>query len=63
MANIGFLAVVHRIPAAGVPCVPGYHGSNQDPDFLLQEAEKIGSFRRACAFQHLFMCVLQGSPC
>lgn len=28
--------------AAGVPCVPGYHGSNQDPNFLLQESEKIG---------------------
>ncbi|KAF4550366.1 Urea amidolyase-like protein 1 [Elsinoe fawcettii] len=28
--------------AAGVPCIPGYHGSNQDPNFLAQEAEKIG---------------------
>ncbi|KZV63273.1 hypothetical protein PENSPDRAFT_616869, partial [Peniophora sp. CONT] len=28
--------------AAGVPCVPGYHGTNQDADFLLAEAEKIG---------------------
>ncbi|PPQ99523.1 hypothetical protein CVT24_005313 [Panaeolus cyanescens] len=28
--------------AAGVPCVPGYHGDNQDPDFLFSEAEKIG---------------------
>lgn len=37
--------VAHRVSAAGVPCVPGYHGNNQDPDFLLQEAEKIGSFR------------------
>ncbi|KAJ2917817.1 hypothetical protein MD484_g2588, partial [Candolleomyces efflorescens] len=27
---------------AGVPCVPGYHGSNQDPDFLFSEAQKIG---------------------
>ncbi|KAI4272889.1 MAG: hypothetical protein LQ337_004993 [Flavoplaca oasis] len=27
---------------AGVPCIPGYHGVNQDPDFLKQEAEKIG---------------------
>ncbi|KAJ9269964.1 hypothetical protein DTO212C5_3934 [Paecilomyces variotii] len=27
--------------AAGVPCVPGYHGSNQDPAFLEQEADKI----------------------
>ncbi|KAF9225289.1 hypothetical protein BS17DRAFT_589879 [Gyrodon lividus] len=28
--------------AAGVPCVPGYHGSNQEPHFLFAEAEKIG---------------------
>ncbi|KAH7916379.1 carbamoyl-phosphate synthase L chain, ATP binding domain-containing protein [Hygrophoropsis aurantiaca] len=28
--------------AAGVPCVPGYHGSDQDPTLLFQEAEKIG---------------------
>lgn len=28
--------------AAGVPCVPGYHGSNQDPKALQTEAEKIG---------------------
>ncbi|KAG9310453.1 carbamoyl-phosphate synthase L chain [Chiua virens] len=28
--------------AAGVPCVPGYHGINQDPEFLFTEAEKIG---------------------
>ena len=28
--------------AAGVPCIPGYHGSNQDLGFLKQEAEKIG---------------------
>lgn len=27
---------------AGVPCVPGYHGANQDPDFLLSEASNIG---------------------
>ncbi|WP_264213078.1 acetyl-CoA carboxylase biotin carboxylase subunit [Leisingera thetidis] len=27
---------------AGVPVVPGYHGSNQDPEFLAAEAEKIG---------------------
>ncbi|KAI0789370.1 carbamoyl-phosphate synthase L chain, ATP binding domain-containing protein [Abortiporus biennis] len=26
---------------AGVPVVPGYHGSNQDPDFLLNEAKRI----------------------
>ena len=27
---------------ANVPIVGGYHGDNQDPDFLLQEAHKIG---------------------
>ncbi|KAL3685057.1 hypothetical protein R1sor_003079 [Riccia sorocarpa] len=28
--------------AAGVPVVPGYHGDNQDVNFLLREAERIG---------------------
>lgn len=28
--------------AAGVPLVPGYHGSEQDIDFLKLEAEMIG---------------------
>jgi 3-methylcrotonyl-CoA carboxylase alpha subunit len=28
--------------AAGVPCVPGYHGDNQNPEFLASEADKIG---------------------
>lgn len=27
--------------AAGVPCVPGYHGANQDPSLLECEADKI----------------------
>jgi len=27
---------------AGVPCIPGYHGENQDPDYLLEESRKIG---------------------
>ncbi|KJY00498.1 3-methylcrotonyl-CoA carboxylase subunit alpha like protein [Zymoseptoria brevis] len=27
---------------AGVPCIPGYHGSNQDPKFLEAEAERMG---------------------
>ncbi|GAB7362886.1 hypothetical protein MBLNU230_g3188t1 [Neophaeotheca triangularis] len=27
---------------AGVPCIPGYHGSEQDPKHLASEAEKIG---------------------
>lgn len=28
--------------AAGVPCIPGYHGTNQDPQYLKDEAAKIG---------------------
>ncbi len=31
--------------AAGVPVVPGYHGTNQDPGFLQQEASRIGKLR------------------
>lgn len=27
---------------AAVPCIPGYHGSNQEPGFLRSEASKIG---------------------
>ena len=27
---------------AGVPCIPGYHGINQDPSFLRLEASRIG---------------------
>jgi 3-methylcrotonyl-CoA carboxylase alpha subunit len=27
---------------AGVPLVPGYHGDNQDPDFLRDQGERIG---------------------
>src|SRR5690606_29095368 len=27
---------------AGVPLVPGYHGNNQDPEFLRQQADAIG---------------------
>src|SRR6478609_1073806 len=27
---------------AGVPLVPGYHGDNQDPDFLKTQADGIG---------------------
>ncbi|WP_353142075.1 acetyl/propionyl/methylcrotonyl-CoA carboxylase subunit alpha [Acinetobacter pragensis] len=27
---------------AGVPLTPGYHGTNQDPDFLKQQADRIG---------------------
>ena len=28
--------------SAGIPLISGYHGDNQDPDFLQQEAAKIG---------------------
>ncbi|KAJ6601160.1 3-methylcrotonyl-CoA carboxylase [Mycena vulgaris] len=28
--------------AAGVPCVPGYHGDEQSPEFLFEEATRIG---------------------
>mgnify|MGYP002662512275 CR=1 FL=1 len=28
--------------AAGVPLIPGYHGDNQDADFLQQQADAIG---------------------
>lgn len=31
----------HIMTAAGVPCVPGYHGQNQDVEFLEAEADKI----------------------
>ncbi|KAF2764024.1 3-methylcrotonyl-CoA carboxylase subunit alpha [Teratosphaeria nubilosa] len=27
---------------AGVPCIPGYHGAEQDPAHLAQQADKIG---------------------
>jgi 3-methylcrotonyl-CoA carboxylase alpha subunit len=27
---------------AGVPCIPGYHGGNQQPEYLWEEARKIG---------------------
>jgi 3-methylcrotonyl-CoA carboxylase alpha subunit len=32
-------ALMHK---AGVPVVPGYHGNNQNPDFLAGEADQIG---------------------
>jgi len=28
--------------AAGIPLIPGYHGSRQEPDFLYEEAKRIG---------------------
>jgi 3-methylcrotonyl-CoA carboxylase alpha subunit len=27
---------------AGVPVVPGYHGDNQDPEFLYEKAKECG---------------------
>ncbi|KAK5008776.1 hypothetical protein LTR28_003525 [Elasticomyces elasticus] len=27
---------------AGVPCIPGYHGADQDPEYLASQAEQIG---------------------
>ena len=27
---------------AGVPCVPGYHGKRQEPEYLMEQAERIG---------------------
>jgi 3-methylcrotonyl-CoA carboxylase alpha subunit len=37
--------------AAGVPVVPGYHGENQDPDFLYKQADVVGYpvLIKACA--------------
>lgn len=40
----GLSSILSRITDAGVPVVPGYHGSNQDPAYLLQEAATIGDY-------------------
>jgi len=48
--------------AAGVPCVPGYHGNNQDPNLLLREAEKIGSYRSTHTFNTLINDCRSGFP-
>lgn len=32
----------HIMSAANVPVIPGYHETNQDPNFLLSEAKKLG---------------------
>lgn len=38
-----FISASKRIMgAAGVPLVPGYHGNEQDIDFMKSEGEKIG---------------------
>lgn len=31
-----------KMEEIGIPLIPGYHGDNQDSDFLLEEAKKIG---------------------
>jgi len=35
-------AAKRLMEAAGVPVTPGYHGENQDPDFLAEQAAEIG---------------------
>ncbi len=35
-------AAKQLMEAAHVPLVPGYHGANQDPDFLLEQANAMG---------------------
>lgn len=35
-------AAKNLMAECGVPVVPGYHGENQDADFLVREADKIG---------------------
>jgi 3-methylcrotonyl-CoA carboxylase alpha subunit len=35
-------AAKQLMQTAGVPLVPGYHGDNQDPDFLREQADAIG---------------------
>ncbi|WP_305864193.1 biotin carboxylase N-terminal domain-containing protein, partial [Achromobacter sp. GbtcB20] len=35
-------AAKQLMEAARVPLVPGYHGDNQDPDFLRDQADRIG---------------------
>src|SRR5262249_27427228 len=43
IAAMGDKAAAKRLMGkAGVPLVPGYHGDNQDPDFLEKEAARIG---------------------
>jgi 3-methylcrotonyl-CoA carboxylase alpha subunit len=44
--------------AAGIPCVPGYHGENQNPQYLLTEAEKIGTRHSFRIFQALIPVTL-----
>lgn len=41
--NMGIKSLAKQIMLdAGVPVVPGYHGNNQDDNFLLEQAIKIG---------------------
>lgn len=40
--DTSFSASKRIMGAAGVPLVPGYHGDEQDIDFMKLEADKIG---------------------
>jgi 3-methylcrotonyl-CoA carboxylase alpha subunit len=43
IAAMGSKSAAKRLmEKAGVPLVPGYHGENQDPDFLKAQADEIG---------------------
>src|SRR5690606_24922863 len=43
IAAMGSKSAAKRLmEKAGVPLVPGYHGENQDPDFLKTQADGIG---------------------
>ena len=41
VSDLNFSGSKNIMTAAGVPCIPGYHGSKQDPESLLAEAEEI----------------------
>ena len=42
LLNISQWSNIYTNTAAGVPCVPGYHGNTQGSEFLFQQAKKIG---------------------
>lgn len=43
ITDMGLKAESKRLmEAAGVPLIPGYHGDNQDPEFLHAQADEIG---------------------
>lgn len=45
---------------AGVPVVPGYHGNNQDPEYLLKEAKQIGTFDLNTTLEFRFIPFFKG---